>query len=49
MLCRRHYAERKVAGFAHQIKPENYGGNISVSIEGIVLEHFNALPETVIN
>ena len=24
----------------HQIKPEYYGGNIYVSIEGIILEHF---------
>ena len=35
-----------VAGFAHQIQSEYYGGNRSVSIEGIVLQHFSALPQT---
>ena len=32
VLFRRDYAERVVASFAHQIKSEYYGGNISVSI-----------------
>ena len=49
VLCCRDYAERVVACFSHQIKLEYYGGNISVSIEGIVLEHFSALPHTNIN
>ena len=48
VLCRRDYAERVVASFPHKIKSEYYGGNISVSIEGIALEHFNALPQTEI-
>ena len=28
LTCRRDYAERVVAIFAHKIKPEYYGGNI---------------------
>ena len=35
VLCRRDYAERVVASFANQIQSEYYGGNRSVSIEGI--------------
>ena len=46
VLCRRDYAERVVAIFANQIKSEYYGRNISVSIEGIVLEHFSAAPNS---
>ena len=46
MLCRCDYAER---GFYHQILSEYYGGKISVSIEGIELENFIALPQTAIN
>ena len=42
LLCRRYYNERVVARFAHQIQSEYYGGNRSVSIEGIALEHFSA-------
>ena len=38
VLCRRDYAERLVASFANQIQSEYYGGNRSVSIEGIALE-----------
>ena len=38
------YAERAVSIFAHQIQSEYYGGNISVSIEVISLEHFSELP-----
>ena len=49
VLYRRDYAKRVVASFANQIQPEYYGGNRSVSIEGIVLEHFSALPQTEIN
>ena len=45
LLCRRDYAERVVAIFAHQIQSEYYCGNIYVSIEGIPLEHFSALPQ----
>ena len=40
---------RVVAGFANQIKSEYYGGNISMSIEGIALEHFSAAPQEYIN
>ena len=46
MLCRRDYAERVVASFTHQIQSEYYGGNISVSIEGIALEKFCAPTHT---
>ena len=43
-LCRRDYAEKLVTIFSHKIQSEYYGGNISVSIEGILLEYFSALP-----
>ena len=49
VLCRRDYAERLVAIFANQIQSEYYGGNRSVSIEGIVLVHFSAPLQTDIN
>ena len=49
MLCRRDYSERVGASSSHQIQSEYYGGNRYVSIEGIVLEHFSALPQTEIN
>ena len=49
VLCCHDYAERAVASFAHQIKSEYYGGNRSAPIEGIVLEHFSALPNADIN
>ena len=39
ILCRLDYAERVVASFSNQIQSEYYGGNISVSIEGIALKH----------
>ena len=48
MLCRNDYYERVVATFSHQIKSEYYGENLYMSIEGIVLEHFSALPQTEI-
>ena len=48
LFCR-DYSERVVASFPHQIQSEYYDGNISVSIEGISLEHFSALPQTEIN
>ena len=38
-----------VARFSNQIQSEYYGGNISLSIEVIALEHFSALPQTNIN
>ena len=49
VLCRSDYAERVVASFSNQIQSEHYGGNISVSIEGITFEHFIALPQTEMN
>ena len=49
MLCCRDYSERVVASFAHHIQSEYYDGNRSVSIEGITLENFSALPNTEIN
>ena len=45
VLCRRDYDERLVARFDNQIQSEYYGGNRSVSIEGIALEHFSAAPK----
>ena len=49
VLCLRDYAERLVARFADTIQPENYGGNRSVSIEGIVLECLSELLKSDIN
>ena len=49
VLCCRSYAERVVDSFPHKIQSEYYGGNISVSIEVIALEHFSGLPKTGIN
>ena len=49
VLCRRDYAERVVAIFAHKIQSYYYGGNISVYIEGIESENFRALPQKYIN
>ena len=49
VLCRRDYDEIVVASFANQIQSEYYGGNISVSIDGISLEHFSAAPQVYIN
>ena len=48
-LGSRDYAERVVARFANKIQSEYYGGNISVSLEGIALEHFSAAPQADIN
>ena len=48
MLCRRDYAERVVASFAHKIQSEYYGGNRYLSIEGIEFKNFSALPQTEI-
>ena len=42
VLCRCDYVERVVSIFYHQSQSEYYGGNRSVSIEGIALEHFSA-------
>ena len=47
--CHSDYAERVVASFANKIKSEYYGGNRSVSIEVIALEHFSAAPLVDIN
>ena len=44
IFCR-DYAERVFVRFANKIQPEYYGGNRSVSIKGIVLEHFSAAPK----
>ena len=49
VLCRCDSDERSVASFSHQIKSEYYGANISVSLEGIALEHFSALPKADIS
>ena len=49
VLCRRDYSDRVVASFAQQIQSKYCGINISLSIEGISLEHFSALPNSGIN
>ena len=49
MLFHRDYSKHVVAIFSHQIQSEYYGGNISVSIEGIALENVSALPKSGIN
>ena len=49
VLCCCDYSDRVVAIFAHQIQSECYGGNRSVSIEGIALENVSALPMVGIN
>ena len=49
VLCRSDYDERVIARFSHQIQSEYYGVNISVSINGITLERFSALPKSYIN
>ena len=45
----RDYDERVVTRFSHQIKLESYGGNRSVSIEGIAFENFSAFTKTYMN
>ena len=49
VLCRRDYADRLVSSFSNQIQSEYYGGNISVSLEGIALENFNVATQADIN
>ena len=49
VICCCYYAERLVASFSRQIQSEYYGGNRSLSIEGVLLEHFSALPMADIN
>ena len=49
VLFHRDYAERVVARFSNLIQSEYYGGNMSVSIEGIALEKFSTVPQTNIN
>ena len=44
VLCRCDYDEGVVASFANQIQSKFYFVNISVSIAGITLENFRALP-----
>ena len=49
VICRCDYSERVVARFANQIQSKYYGGNRSVYIDVIELEHFSAVPKTDIN
>ena len=49
LSCRRDSTERGVDSFSHQIQSEYYCGNIYISIEGISLKRFSALPHTDIN
>ena len=49
VLCLCDYDDRLVACFANQTQSEYYGGNRYVSIEGIALENFSALPQADIN
>ena len=46
VLYNRDYDDGVVSSFAHQMQYEYYGNNISVSIEGIVLEHFISTTHT---
>ena len=48
-LCCSDYSERVVESFAHQIQSAYNGGNRSVSIEGIALDHFSSVPQTNLN
>ena len=45
VLCRRDYSDRVVAKFSNKTQSEYYGVNRYVSIEGILLEHFSAVPQ----
>ena len=47
VLCRCDYAKHLVSRFAHQIRSEHYGGNKSLSIEGISLGHFSAIYQEI--
>ena len=49
VLLHHDYSERVVASFANKIQSEYYGGNRSVSIEGIALENFSAVTQAGIN
>ena len=49
VLCLPDYAERAVVRFANQIESKFYVVNRSVSIEGIVLEHFSEFTKADIN
>ena len=49
VICRLDYSERVVASFSRQIQLEYYGGNRSVYIKDISLEHFSALSTAYIN
>ena len=49
VLCCNDYAEKLVASFDNQTQNEYCGGNRSVSIEGITLEHFSAETQSDIN
>ena len=42
VLCHSDYTEQLLDIFAHQIQSEHYGGNKSLSIEGISLEQLSA-------
>ena len=44
VICRCNYYERVVAIFSHLIKSEYYSVNISMSVQGIAIEHFSAFP-----
>ena len=46
VLCRCEYDKRVVTIFDNQIKPEHFGVNISMYIEGIALEIFSAVPKS---
>ena len=46
VLCQFDYAEKVVSSFTHPVQSKYYGGNWSISIEGISLEHFSAPTQT---
>ena len=47
--CCRDYSYRVVDSFSHQIQSWYYGVNVSLSIEGIVVDHFSAPTQTEIS
>ena len=47
-MCRSDYADRVEDSFANQIQPEQYGGNISVYIDGISVDQYKQAQQTQI-
>ena len=49
VICRSDYADSLFVRFAHQVQSKYYGINRYMYIEGILFEHFSAVPKTDIN